>query len=59
MARTFNSFMRGAGMGAIIGIAAGAAGSMFIRANKKGLKKNVGKALRNVSNLVDDVSAMF
>ena len=46
-------------MGAIIGIAAGAAASMFIRANKKGLKKNVGKALRNVSNLVDDVSAMF
>jgi hypothetical protein len=59
MARKFNSFMKGAGMGAIIGIAAGAAGSMFIRANKKGLKKNVGKALRNVSNLVDDVSAMF
>jgi hypothetical protein len=59
MAKGLNSFVKGVSMGTMVGIAVGAAGSMYMRTNKKGLKKNVGKALRNVSNLVDDVSAMF
>ena len=59
MAKRYNNFFKGIGMGAALGIAVGAAGSMYMRANKKGLKKNVGKALRNVGDLVDDVSGMF
>lgn len=59
MPKSLNNFMKGAGMGAVIGMAVGAAGSMYMRANKKGLKKSVGKALKNVSNIVDDVSALF
>lgn len=59
MTRGISGFMRGIGMGAMIGIAVGAAGSMYVRANKKGIKKNIGKALRNVGDLVDDVSGMF
>ncbi|HHV51760.1 MAG TPA: hypothetical protein GXX54_08735 [Clostridiales bacterium] len=59
MPKALNNFMKGAGMGAVIGMAIGAAGSMYMQANKKGLKKSVGKALKNVSNIVDDVSALF
>ncbi|MDD2362180.1 MAG: hypothetical protein PHH84_04390 [Oscillospiraceae bacterium] len=59
MAKRVNSFIRGIGMGAMVGIALGAVGTTYMRANKKGIKKNVGKALRNVGDLVDDVSGMF
>ncbi len=59
MTKGINRFVRGVGMGAMVGIAVGAVGSMYVRKNKKGLKKNIGKALRNVGDLVDDVSGMF
>mgnify|MGYP007130862266 FL=1 len=59
MTKGISRFVRGVSMGAMVGIAVGAVGSMYIRNNKKGLKKNIGKALRNVGDLVDDVSGMF
>lgn len=59
MTKGINRFVRGVSMGAMVGIAVGAVGSMYVRNNKKGLKKNIGKALRNVGDLVDDVSGMF
>ena len=31
----------------------------YMHSNKKGLKKNVGKALRNVGDLMDNVTSMF
>ena len=52
-------FMKGIGMGLAVGCVAGAVGSTYMHSNKKGLKKNVGKALRNVGDLMDNVTGMF
>ncbi len=54
-----SGFMKGIGAGVAVGCVAGALGSMYMRNNKKGMKKNIGKALRNVGNLVDNVTGMF
>ncbi len=59
MTKGVMGFMKGIGMGIAVGCVAGAVGSSYMHANKKGLKKNVGKALRSVGNLVDDVTGMF
>lgn len=52
-------FIKGIGMGIAVGTAVGAMSSMYVRNNKKGIKKNIGKALRNVGSLMDDVTGMF
>lgn len=52
-------FVKGIGMGLAVGCIAGGVGSMYMQSHKKGLKRNVGKALRNVSELVDNVTGMF
>ena len=49
---------RGVGMGVAVGCIAGAVGSRAMH-GKKSLKKNVGKALRNVGEPVDNVTGMF
>lgn len=59
MSRSVTGFMRGIGIGVAVGGVAGAIGSIYMRNNKKGLKKNIGKALRNVGDLMDDVTGMF
>ena len=43
----------------LVGCIAGAVGNSYMHSNKKGLKKNVGKALRNVGDLMDNVTSMF
>ena len=45
-------------LGVAVGCIAGAVGSRAMH-GKKSLKKNVGKALRNVGELVDNVTGMF
>ena len=59
MARGFAGFMKGVGMGIAVGCIAGALGNNYMHSNKKGIKKNVGKALRNVGDLMDNVTSMF
>lgn len=59
MSKRVVGFMRGVGIGVAAGCVAGAFGSMYVNSNKKGLKKNIGKALRNVGDLMDDVTGMF
>ena len=58
MTKGFSGFMKGIGMGVAVGCVAGAMGSKAMH-GKKRLKKNVGKALRNVGELVDNVTGMF
>lgn len=53
------SFVKGAGIGIMMGSVAGAAGYGYMHTHKKGMKKNVSKALRNMGDLVDNVTGMF
>lgn len=53
------SFVKGAGIGILMGSVAGMAGYGYWRTHKKGVKKNVSRALRNMGDLVDNVSGMF
>ena len=59
LTRGVTGFMKGIGMGIAVGCIAGAVGNSYMHSNKKGLKKNVGKALRNVGDLMDNVTSMF
>ena len=53
------SFVKGAGIGIMMGSVAGMAGYGYMQSHKKGMKKNVSKALRNMGDLVDNVTGMF
>ena len=56
------SFVKGAGIGMLVGSMAGMAGYGYMQSHKKGMKKNVNKAskaLRNMGELVDNVTSMF
>lgn len=57
--KSMMSTAKGLGIGMAIGAVAGAVGCNYVREHKKGLKRNVGKALRDVSRLVDNVGNMF
>ncbi len=59
MAKNSMGFLKGIGMGVAVGSIAGAIGYGYVQHNKKGIKRNVGKALHNVSELVDNVNSMF
>lgn len=59
MSKGFMKFMRGMGIGIAVGCIAGAMGNQYMHSGKKGLKKNLGKALKNMSDLVEEVGEMF
>ena len=59
MTRGATGFMRGIGTGVAVGCVAGAVGSLYFRGNKRGMKKNIGRALRSVGDLMDNVTNMF
>lgn len=53
------SFVKGAGMGILMGSVVGMVGYSYMQSHKKGLKRNISKTLRNMGDLVDNVSGMF
>ena len=57
--KLFVNFVKGVGMGMVVGAVAGAVGQSMMHKNKRGIKKNVGKALRNMGALVDNVTDMM
>ena len=50
---------KGIGIGVAVGCIAGTAGAMLTKKHKKGIKKSIGKAMRNVSDFMEDVNGMF
>ena len=59
MTRSTMKFIKGMGFGMVAGCAAGITGLCYWKQHRKGMKKNVSKALRNVSELVENVNGMF
>lgn len=53
------SFVKGMGIGAAVGMVSGAVGYAVVKQNKHSMKKSVSKALKNMSQLVDNVGSMF
>ena len=53
------SFMKGMGMGVMLGCAAGVVGTCVMKKNKKGLKANAGRALHSFGDLLENVTDMF
>jgi len=51
--------MKGIGIGMALGCVAGAVGSYYLYDNRKGIKRNMGRALRSVGELVDTVTSCF
>lgn len=57
--RRNSGFMKGIGAGMMIGMVAGVAGEMMMKNNKKTLKKKASRAMKTVSNVMEDVSNMM
>ena len=53
------NFVKGAGIGIALGCVAGAVANQYVHSGKKGMKKTVGKAMRNLSELVEDIGDML
>lgn len=52
-------FAKGMGIGLAVGCVAGAVCGHCMRHGKRGLRKNVGKALKDMSELVEQVGEIF
>ena len=59
MGKTMCDFMKGMGMGLVVGGAAGVIGTCYVKKNKKGIKHNAGKALHSIGDLLENVTDMF
>ena len=59
MRKTFCNFMKGMGMGVAVGVAVGVVGTCYVKKNKKGLKRNAGRTLHSLGDLLENVTDMF
>ncbi len=59
MGKSLMNFMKGMGIGIAVGCMAGAVANQYVHSGKRGMKKTVGKAMKNLSELVDDIGDMF
>ena len=59
MTRSSMRFIKGMGLGILAGTAAGVTMCCCLKRHKRGFKRSMSKALRNMSELVDNVNGMF
>ncbi|MCL2487436.1 MAG: hypothetical protein FWE80_02005 [Oscillospiraceae bacterium] len=59
MTKSFRGFMKGIGVGVTLGCVAGSTGYCYVRRNKRGVKRNVGKILKTLGSLVESITGMF
>lgn len=59
MKSNMENFMKGVGMGMALGCTAGVVGTCWMHKNKKGIKRNAGKAIHSFGDLLENVTGMF
>lgn len=59
MAKGFMKFAKGMGVGLAVGCVTGVIANQYVHSGKKGMKKTVGKALKNMSELAEELGEMF
>lgn len=59
MTRSGMRFLKGMGLGLLAGAAAGVTLCCCMKQHKRGFKRSMSKALRNMSDFVDNVNGMF
>ena len=59
MKSNMENFMKGVGMGMALGYTAGVVGTYWMNKNKKGIKRNAGKAIHSFGDLLENVTGMF
>lgn len=59
MKNAFCGFLKGSVWGLLLGGALGMVGMNYMHQNRRGVKRNVGRALRTVGDLTDSVLGMF
>ncbi len=59
MGKCIGNFMKGMGLGVAVGCTVGAVSTCCVMKNKKGLKKNAGKALHSIGDFIENVMEMF
>ncbi|MBR3289218.1 MAG: hypothetical protein IKI63_00400 [Clostridia bacterium] len=53
------NFFKGMGIGTVVGGVTGAVSCVYVMNHKRSLRKNVSKALKNASQLVENFGSMF
>ena len=59
MAKGAMNVAKGVALGMVAGAAAGVVGKKMMDKNKKSMKKKAGRALKEMSNMMDTASYMF
>ena len=59
MMKSTMNMVKGVGIGMLAGAAVTVVGSQMMKADKKHLKKSAGKAMKTVSDVLDNVQYMF
>ena len=52
-------FLKGMGIGTVVGGVTGAVSCVYVMKNKKSMRKSVSKALKNASQMVESFGNMF
>ncbi len=55
MKMSMRNFMKGMGMGVVLGCTAGVVGTCMMKKNKKGLKANASRALHSIGDLLENM----
>ena len=59
MTRSMEHYLKGMGLGVMVGCIAGVTGACMLKKSKKGLKANAGRALHSIGDLLENVTDMF
>ncbi len=59
MSKGFMKFAKGMGIGIAVGCVTGVIANQYAHTGKKGMKKTVGKALKNMSELAEELGDLF